>query len=225
MNRSAAGSNTLTGFDWQAAGLFVFNLLASISLCVISLLSTLFVIFGGALNGVIATEDQQISSLMFSAGLAFAGILVLPIVYYSGRRLFGYPARPAGKMLAPGWGFLLLPVIIFLGHLSQTGPTWSKYALPLFHLLANGLGILWLLSIAGRKLSRGSALRYWSSFGSGLVLAPMIAFGVEILILVVIGILWFIMLQNQPGLKERYRCPNHQFAAILPYSRDGRGGI
>ena len=189
-------------FDWQVAGLFVFNLLVGFLLIGASLASALFVILGGALNEVPVSEDQLISSLLFSAGLGFAGILVFPAVFYSGRRLLGYPPRSVKSTSGGNWLILFLPTIIILGYLSQTGPTWSKYTLTIFHILANGLGILWLLNIVGRKLSQGSALRYWSSFGGGLVLAPMIAFVVEILLLVLLGLIWWIFIQSQPELKQ-----------------------
>ena len=189
-------------FDWQVAGLFVFNLLTGLLLIGGSLVSALFVILGGALDGGPISENQLISSLLFSTGLGFAGLLVLPTIYYSGRRLLGYPPRPVKFIPGSKWLFLFLPSIIFMGYLSQTGPTWSKYALPLFHILANGLGILWLLNIIIRKLPLGSVLRYWGSFGGGLVLAPMIAFGVEILLLVMLGVFWMIFLQSQPELRQ-----------------------
>ena len=189
-------------FDWQVAGLFLLNLLLGFILIGGSVVTALIGLLGVSIDGLIASENQLISSLLFSAGLGFAGILVLPTVYYSGRRLLGYPPRSVKSVPGANWLFLFLPTIIFLGYLSQTGPTWSKYALPIFHILANGLGILWLLNIVGRKLSQGSALRYWGSFGGGLVLAPMIAFGVEILLLVLLGVFWLMFLQTQPELKQ-----------------------
>jgi len=189
-------------FDWQVAGLFLLNLLLGFILIGGSVVTALIGLLGGSVDGLITSENQLISSLLFSAGLGFAGILVLPTVYYSGRRLLDYPPRSVKSAPGANWLFLFLPTIIFLGYLSQTGPTWSKYALPIFHILANGLGILWLLNIVGRKLSQGSALRYWGSFGGGLVLAPMIAFGVEILLLVLLGVFWLMFLQTQPELKQ-----------------------
>ena len=116
-------------FDWQVAGLFLLNLLFGFMLIGGSVVTALIGLLGGSVDGLIASENQLISSLLFSAGLGFAGILVLPTVYYSGRRLLGYPPRSVKSVPGANWLFLFLPTIIFLGYLSQTGPTWSKYAL------------------------------------------------------------------------------------------------
>jgi RsiW-degrading membrane proteinase PrsW (M82 family) len=206
-NRSAAGSDpNLTpksgGFDWLAAGLFVFSLSAAFLLIGGSLLSAALMVLGSAFEGLSTTENQLISSLLFASGMGFIGLLMLPAVYYSGCRLFNYPPHQISKLPGQIWLLILLPGLIFLGYLIQTGPTWSKYGLVFFHVLVNSLGVYLVYLLVGRNLTPMSSLRNWGSFASGLSLAPLIAFGIEVILLLLIGGIWMMILQDQPEFLE-----------------------
>jgi hypothetical protein len=206
-NRSAVGSDlnqtAQSGrFDWLAAGLFFFSILAAFLLIGGSIMSAAFVIFGSFFDGIPTTENQLISSLLFSSGLGFIGLLMLPAIYYSGCRLFDFPSRQVRNLPGSIWLLVSLPILIFIGYLIQTGPTWGRYGLVIFHVLANGVGVLYIFSLVGKNLPPESPIRKWGSFASGITLAPMIAFGVEILLLIFMGTIWMMILQNQPELQE-----------------------
>jgi RsiW-degrading membrane proteinase PrsW (M82 family) len=89
-----------------------------------------------------------------------------------------------------------------LGYLIQTGPDWSQYFLPVFHVLANGASIVWVLNLARRKFPPDSAQRSWGAFGTGLTLTPVITFLIEVLILLIIGIFWLFLIQASPELEQ-----------------------
>ena len=166
------------------------------------MLSAVLLVFGSAVDGLPGTENQLVSSLLFTAGMGFVGVLMLPAVYYSGCRLFNYPPRLIGKLPGSIWFLVFLPILIFLGYLLQTGPSWSKYGLIFFHLLVNGLGVYLIYRIGGRNLPPLSAIRGWGSFASGLSLAPLLAFSIEIILLILFGGVWMMILGNQPEFQE-----------------------
>ncbi len=189
-------------FDWLTAGQFGFSLLASLLLMGSSLVGTLMMSLGGSFAGLTVTENQLGSSLLFSAGLGFAGFLMIPSTYFSGRRLFGISPRTSKIWQGSDWLIFSVPILIYLGYLSQANTSWGNFTLPLIHILTNGAAIFWLLNRVKRKLPGESAQRFWGVFGSGLTFAPLIALIVEFLILILFGILWWMLLQNQPDQKQ-----------------------
>jgi len=191
-------------FDWLTAGQFSFSLLIGLFLMGSSIVSYLLMGLRGAI-GVIPVADSQLgSSLLFSAGLGFAGTLMIPSIYFSGLRLFRKTSRENRDWAGLRWLGFAIPGLIYLGYLSQSNPSWGIFVLPLFHILTNGAVIFWLLYVVKRKLPDESAQRFWGVFGSGLTLAPLIALFVEFLILIFFGILLWIFIQSQPELKQDF---------------------
>ena len=189
-------------FDWLSAAQFIFSILTGLLLMGSFLVGSLVILLGDTMIGIPTTEGQQGSLLLFVAGLGFAGVLLIPSIYHSGMRLFrGFPERNISWKGAD-WLVLTLPVFIFLWNLSQANNSWGRITLPVFHVLANGVGIFWLLSLVRRKLPDESAQRFWGVFGSGLTLAPLITIVVEIFFLVIFGILWWVILGTQPELQQ-----------------------
>jgi hypothetical protein len=205
-------------FDWLTAGQFSFSLLAGLLLLGSSLAGILMTSLGGSLTGLAVTENQLGSALLFAAGLGFAGFLMIPSAYFSGRRLFRKPASTSKIWQRSGWLIFSVPILIYLGNLSQANSSWGKLTLPLIHILTNGAAIFWLLNRVKRKLPGESAQRFWGVFGSGLTFAPLIALIVELLILTLFGLLWWILLQNQPDqLQELLNLINRlQQSAVTP---------
>ncbi len=191
-------------FGWLTAGQFGFSLLAGLILMGSSLAGILMISLGGSLAGLAVTENQLGSALLFSTGLGFAGLLMIPSIYFSGRRLFGKPPRTSKIWQRSGWLIFSVPILIYLGYLSQTNSSWGDFTLPLIHILTNGAAIFWLINRVKRKLPGESDQRFWGVFGSGLTLAPLIALIVEFLILILFGILWWMLLQNKPDQMQEF---------------------
>ena len=191
----------IKSFDWLSAGQFAFSLLAVLSLIFISLFSLLAILFGGAYSDLGLGDTQVISSLLFTAGLGFSGILLIPSIIYSGRRLFGNRLPGLSQWDKMIWLGYIFPVPILFGYLIQNGPAWSQYLLPFVHLLANGASIFWVLNLGRKKFPPQSAQRNWGAFGVGLALTPAITFFIEILLLIIFGLFWLILIQTRPDLE------------------------
>ena len=189
-------------FDWLSGGQFAFSLVAGLLLIGIALLSSLALALNGSISQIAFPDSQIISSYLFSAGLAFAGMLMIPSAVYAGMRLFGKRDPIILRWKKLSWISVIFPIPIILGYLLQTGPSWSHNLLPFIHVLANGAGIFFIMDMVRRKLPDGSAQRFWGAFGSGLTLAPAIIFVIEIGLLIVIGLVGLIFLQTQPDLKQ-----------------------
>jgi len=196
------GSPKSKNFNWLSAGQFAFSLIAVISLLLIALISFIAVLLGGTSSDLGYLDSQVISSLLFTAGLGFTGILLIPSTIYSGRRLFGNrpPITAQGDELV--WLAYLFPIPILFGYLIQNGPTWGFYLLPVIHVLANGASIFWVLNLGRMKFPARSAQRNWGAFGTGLTLTPAITFIIEIALLLIIGLFWLILIQTRPDLEQ-----------------------
>jgi len=189
-------------FPWLSAGQFAFSLVAVLFLFLISLISYLAVLLGGLSSDLGLLDIQELSSLLFSAGLGFAGLLLVPSIIYSGRHLFGNKPQVTLRWDKLIWPAYFFPILILLGYLIQSGPSWSQYLLPVIHVLANGASILWVLNLGRMKFPAKSAQRNWGAFGVGLTLTPAITFIVEIALLIIIGIFWLVLIQARPDLKQ-----------------------
>ena len=189
-------------FDWLTAAQFIFSIMTGLLLMGSFLVGSLVLILSDSFVGVPVTEGQRGSSLLFAAGIGFAGALLIPSIYHSGVRLFGGLPKRKISWTGSDWLLFSLPVFIFLGYLSQNSISWGRITHPIFHILTNGVGIFWLLSLVRRKLPGENAQRFWGVFGSGLTLAPLITMVVEIFILIIFGILWWVILGTQPELQQ-----------------------
>ncbi len=195
----------MKAFHWPTAAQFGFSIFA--------LLNLLGLAFGAALLGLVQLIQGEAASnalqlLLLAAGAAGVGLVVLPSAGYSFLRLIGRPA--ARQIPLPGWMrptllILALPLVMAAGYFVSRSERFSWLALPPLHLLAVGLPVLWLVYLALRDLPTGSPQRVWGLFGSGAVLAPVLAFTAEILLLLA-GILALgVWVSTQPGLAQEFR--------------------
>jgi len=192
-------------FDWLSAGQFAFSLVAVLSLLLISLISIAAILLGGASSDLGFSDTQVLSSLLFTAGLGFAGILLIPSTIYSGQRLFGNKPSISTQWEKMVWLAYFFPIPILFGYLIQNGPAWGNFFLPVVHVLANGASIFWVLNLGRMKFPSRSAQRNWGAFGTGLTLTPTITFLIEIALLLIIGFFWLILIQNRPDLEQDLR--------------------
>jgi len=188
-------------FSWLNAGQFAFSLIAVLSLLLISLISFVAITLGGISSDLGLLDTQVISSLLFTAGIGFAGILLIPSAFYSGKRLFGKKPPVIVHWDKIAWLAYIFPIPILFGFLIQNNPTQDLVLLPVIHVLANGASILWVLNLARMKLPSKSAQWNWGGFGTGLALSPAITFIIEVALLLAIGIFWLVLIQTRPDLE------------------------
>lgn len=180
-----------------------------------------------------AQGNSTIPLLLGSSGVMI-GLLLVPSVVYPLQRLLGHrPSRlvPTSPWLRPTLLIFALPLLLLAGWwISQQGAA-LQLILPIFHVPAIGIPILWLSYLAVRDLPLGSPQRAWGLLGSGSVLAPLFILFAEVLVLLAGVITWSIWMSGQPGmldelsiLAERLRqagnSPQLIAHIISPYLKD-----
>lgn len=180
-----------------------------------------------------ARGNSTIPILLGSSGVMI-GLLLVPSVVYPLQRLLGHrPSRlvPTSPWLRPTLLIFALPLLLLAGWwISQQGAA-LQLILPIFHVPAIGIPILWLSYLAVRDLPLGSPQRAWGLLGSGSVLAPLFILFAEVLVLLAGVITWSIWMSGQPGmldelsiLAERLRqagnSPQLIAHIISPYLKD-----
>lgn len=173
---------------WPSVLQFVFSGLAALGLWGVSLIMGLMVLAGRLNAGALPSSDLAI--LLVAAGLGFTGCLALPSAWYALRRLMGRPAN-TGRNWPAAWRpmflIFLFPLVLALGTWVVRYTELAWLLLPPLHLLAVGIPVVWLLSIARRDLFDGSPQRLWGAFTAGLVLAPGVAIVLELLAILLLA--------------------------------------
>ena len=151
-----------------------------------------------------AQGNSTIPLLLGSSGVMI-GLLLVPSVVYPLQRLLGRrPSRlvPTSPWLRPTLLIFTLPLLLLAGWwISQQGAA-LQLILPIFHVPAIGIPILWLSYLAVRNLPLGSPQRAWGLLGSGSVLAPLFILFAEVLVLLGGVIIWSIWMSGQPGMLD-----------------------
>jgi len=159
---------------WASAAQFGLSVLVIINLWIVAL-SLLLVGITGPFIQTSTPFREPLPLILMATAAAISGILLLPSAYYALLRLLGWrpkDTKPILKRMHPSLWIFALPVVLLLGNLVSNNSYFSWWALPVLHLLAVGLPIVWILYLSVRRLPLGSAQRTWGIFGSGLTLAP-----------------------------------------------------
>ena len=146
---------------------------------------------------------EPLGLLMLAAGMFTGGLLLLPSAGYALWHLLGREVknpRPVLHGLRPTLLIFALPILLLLGYWVIGYPALSWLVIPVLHVLAIGIPVLWVLYLGVRDLPLGSPQRRWGVFGSGLVLGPVTVLIFEALALLGFagaGVIW---LAGQPEL-------------------------
>ena len=188
--------------DWLGIGQFAFSALGAFLLLGISLVSLLASLIQDSITPLGFQVGSDLSPYLFAFGLGGMGVLLIPSAFYAGRRLFTNQTSRQFQWIKLARISYLAPALILLGFGIQNGPSWAKGFLPFIHVLANTAAVFWLLGIARRKLPDQSANRFWGTVASGLGLTPLVTFILEILILIGIGLVWLVLMDLVPGIRQ-----------------------
>lgn len=217
-----------TAFSWSSLFQLIASALAAfllIGLAVIAVISGIITLNtpSGISGGSVNVNPTQ--SFMVAASLIFAGLLVLPSVWYSWKQIAHPGSEPVSRPEWKGFGLLLTAVVLilvvgalFLGNWASKNTTTAWIFLPPLNILATGLPALWLVYIGTHGLLPTSPKRKWGVFASGLVLGPFIILILELLLLVVVGILAFLWLMLDPNFSS-------QVNGLLPLLQNGSPDI
>jgi len=192
--------------NWLTILQLVFSALAVIGLWALALILLFFGVFG-----VVDFQGMgggRLPLYLSAAASAAAGLLLVPSAVYSFNRASGRKITlryPDKWWLRPNILIFTLPAVLLLGHHAAQNDYLSLWFLPVFHIFAVGLPILWFLYLGVRDLPLGSKQRRWGVLASGLALGPFMIMLVEFLLLGVVIFAGVIFLLNQPdGLNELY---------------------
>jgi hypothetical protein len=168
---------------------------------------------------VLKNGPESGSILLGAAALILVGFLCLPSVYYPLCRIFNWKAIDllhGLHRIRPSLLIFLFPVVLLLGYwvIQLQGLTWVL--LPVLHLLAVGLPVLWILYVTVRGLPSGSNQRLWGVFDSGLVLGPAFILVFELVALMIFGLIAVFAISNQPALIEKILSFSQQFSSTPP---------
>lgn len=202
MNVSTPKAPHYTYSVWQ----FALSLLALLGLAAGAVFSLVFgsiASFSDFLAASGAPQNQAVTIFLFGGGLTTCALLLIPSVFYalkrvSGRPIWRYPHIPS--ILRPTLLILLWPLVLLLGYWVSQSTNLAWLLLPVLHVLAIGLPVLWVVYLAARGLPLGSPQRLAGVIASGLVLGPTIILFLEIAALVIFGVIGFFIFLSQPGL-------------------------
>jgi hypothetical protein len=194
-----------TAIHWYSVFQLVLTAIVIIGLWGIAFMLAIIEV-SGLLLGASGTGDT-LSSLMLVAVAGVSGLLLVPSAMFAFTRLMGrQPPQMPAWLTRARFGLLIVvfPLVLLLGYLSTFLPAITWLVLPILHVLAIGLPILWVVYIGVRGLSLGSPQRMWGVFGSGLVLGPTFSLIAEALVGAVFFVLLLFVLSAQPGVAQKF---------------------
>jgi len=192
---------------WQLV-LSVLGILGLWGVAALMLVTTVSAAFSGDTLGATAI-------LLNAAGLGFSGVLLIPSAGYALMRLLGKPFTRHFPLRYLSWIILFFPLVILLGHFASRSVAGGYLFLPVFHILAALIPVIWLLSIGLRGLPTGSQQRSWGVFGIGMVGAPLLSLLSEAAVLLILGMFVFLYLMQDPEILDFFLA-----AASSPVSPD-----
>ncbi|MFQ5616280.1 MAG: PrsW family glutamic-type intramembrane protease, partial [Anaerolineales bacterium] len=148
-------------------------------------------------------QDADPSSFLMAAGFGLLGNLFAPSAWYSLARLVQRPVHipPWTAWRNFGKAIWLMPLVFLLGRFAAITPALTWLALPILHVLAIGVPVLWFLSLGGRGLKSASPQSAWGVFGAGLALGPFIIVIAELLLGLIALVIILFVLADQPGFR------------------------
>jgi PrsW family intramembrane metalloprotease len=174
----------------------VFSALAVILLLGLAVLIGVSGIFQYLSQAFSSSELSQ--SLMVATSLAFAGVLVLPSVWYAWKDFTNPHAICKPRPEQRNYTFILTLLVLvgvsaalLLGNWVSQNDQLSWFLLPFLNIIATGLPALWLVYIGTRGLLSGAPRRRWGVFASGLILSPAVILVLELF--VILGLLILVL--------------------------------
>ena len=189
---------------WPSVGMFLVSglgLIISLTATSGSLLLGLSSAFQGGSRYV---EALPFFSIAWMSGLV--GLLMIPAVYYSLRRLFGKEMPgwrlPGGVRLA-SYFMVLWPFLLGLGQLVNSVPELIPFVLPPINILVVAIPLWWFVEIGRNGLNSTDPQRTWGLASFSLEITPTVTIILEFILLIVLGIVGVLWLYTQPGALEQ----------------------
>lgn len=189
---------------WASIVQAILSLLGGLGLLGVGLL-LLVVALGQVLQG---GAEIALSTSLMAGGMGFSGLLLLPSGVFAFARLLDKPVTSPGWLLAflrPTRLIWAYPPIVLAGAWVVQQKSIAWIALPILHVLAIGLPVLWVTYLAIRRLPSGSPQRAWGVFAVGLILSPVILLFIEAVLLVISVVVAMLWMMTQPALVGEFQ--------------------
>lgn len=152
----------------------------------------------------LAAEDAEGATLLLglAASLLLGGLAGLPLLYWTLRAMFSdRPLEPGRAPAAWGWLGLFFPGALGLGYLAFDLDVLPGLLGPLAQVAAAGIPVV-LIAVRARRLAPPiTPRRGWANFLAGLWVAPAIAFTLEMLLLLPLGLALILGLRADPAMR------------------------
>jgi hypothetical protein len=151
------------------------------------------------------SEALPFFSISWMSGLI--GLLMIPAMYYSLRRLLGKEMPgwrlPGGLRLA-SYFMVLWIVLLGFGQLVNAVPELTSFVLPPINVLVVVIPLWWLVEIGRYGLkSADDPQRTWGVASFSIEITTTITIILELVLLIVLGIVGVLWLYSQPGALEQ----------------------
>ena len=187
--------------------------LGALLLLIVFVVAALIYLCLAAVTGfstLVAFIDHQakaVSQMNIVAAFGLEFVLVLIPAYFNLRKNMGgqdadRPVRVSFAAWLAGVGVTVIAAALGLGYLVSGKPPFDAIFLPVFTVLAVLTPIALLFGLAVRRLEAGTRWRFWSVFGLGMTVGPLILIVTELLVgvFVLVGVVAYVMLI--PGLAD-----------------------
>lgn len=175
--------------DWRSILLVIFGL--SGTLLAISSAIGIFIFMAVNKGVLVAMDSSPLASVLTASTLIAIGLLLLPVVWLSVKRLRGLDFASLTLPPLRLWAWVAIPglwvVVIALATLYHNAPGAHWY-IPVLHFLSIALPIYLVIRIGLNRIALGSSQRAWGVFGIGMTLSPLLAVLGEV-IMIVLGAL------------------------------------
>jgi hypothetical protein len=176
---------------------------------VFMLMAAMLLVIIGLVSGSELRNAEPLSMYLLATGALLIGLMLLPGIYFNGRRFFGLPDLALRLPRLNDW--LLIPILVgawimtlALGHLAASQTTLSTLILPIANVFAVCLPILLYLRLSLRGLDFPTARRGWSIWGTSMLITPSLALFFEAIVAGIIILLLYLYARTIPGLMETF---------------------
>jgi hypothetical protein len=173
------------------------------------LMMAMFFAIVGLASGPELKNAGPLSMYLLATGTLLMGLLLLPGIYFNGRKFFGAADLTLRMPHINDW--LLIPALVgiwsmtlVLGQLSASHAILSILIMPIANIFAVGLPILLYLRISLRGLDFPTARRGWSVLGASMLITPSLALFFEAIAVGIIVFLLYLYANTIPGLTETF---------------------
>lgn len=156
----------------------------------------------GVMGLFTGADNDTVLALMMAGGLLFTGLLTLPGMYYSLRRLINHPESDQPALTFGAFDWLLLiavwPALILAGSYILDSPL-NWLLMPVISIVTAAIPIAFIVRLSINRLRPGPRQQVWGTLGLGLTVSPIVILAAELIALLVgiFGLILFLVTDSE----------------------------